>query len=100
MPAPGDRVLAIPNYIAYMLVVIVGILGARRYVSSPHKRRLVILALFTWTIISELYWFIAAANINGGLTTLIFLEAVVTIAASLLLLAAVARRNTTRLAQQ
>ena len=30
MPAPGDRILAIPNYIAYMLVVLVGIVGVRK----------------------------------------------------------------------
>jgi hypothetical protein len=90
MPAPGDRVLAIPNYIAYMLVMIAGILGARRYVSSRHKRQLVILTLLTWTATSEVYWFIAASNINGGLTMTIFLEAVVTITTSLLMLAAVA----------
>ncbi len=100
MPAPGDRVLAIPNYIAYMIVVIVCILGARKYVPSSHRRQLVILALFIWTIVSELYWFIAAANINGSFTTLIFLEAAATIAASLLILTAVARGHTTRPAQR
>jgi hypothetical protein len=93
MPAPGDRVLAIPNYIAYMLVVFVGVVGARKYVSSPQKRRLIILAFFAWTITSEVYWFIAASNINGGLTMTIFLEAVVTITTSLLMLAAVAHGN-------
>lgn len=93
MPAPGDRVLAIPNYIAYMLVIIVGILAARKYVSSLDKRRLLILALFTWTTMSEVYWFIAASNINGGLTMTISLEAMVTITASLLMLATVAHGN-------
>jgi hypothetical protein len=100
MPASGDRVLAIPNYIAYMLVMIAGIFGARKYVPSFHKRRLVILALFTWTTTSEVYWFIAAANINGGFTAPIFLEAVVTITVSLLILGAVARGNFTRPAQR
>lgn len=93
MPAPGDRVLAIPNYVAYMLVSIVSILVTRKYVSSRQKRRLIILALFTWTIVSEAYWFIAASNINGGLTMPILLEAMVTITASLLILMRVAHGN-------
>jgi len=93
MPAPGDRALAIPNYIVYMLVVIVGILGAEKYVSASRERRLILLSIFAWTAVSELYWFIAATNLNGGLTAPIFLEATVTIVVSMLILTAVARRG-------
>lgn len=91
-PAPGDKVLAPPNYILFMITVT----GAVLYIVRRRWGR-ALTVLFVWCALQITSWFIFAAMSDPTLNLVVVLEACVVLLISLLWLAvavSVARRFT------